>query len=109
MIPNEFHLVYELKEDFGGIPFSLMHYLCVKSIVDVNKPKVINYYYKYEPTGKWWDLARPYLNLVQIEPPEEIFGNKIYHVAHQTDVIRLQLILEYGGIINGKNIILYTK
>lgn len=99
MIPKIVHLVYGLKKDFGNIPFSLMHYLCVKSIVDVHKPDIINYYYRYEPTGKWWDLAKPYLNLEQIEPPKEIFGNKIYHVAHQTDVIRLQLILEYGGIV----------
>ena len=26
------------------------------------KPDVVNFYYKYEPTGEWWEKAKPYLN-----------------------------------------------
>ena len=97
-IPNIVHLMYGFAEDFGGKPFSLVHYLCIKSLCDLNKPDVVNFYYKYEPTGEWWEKAKPYLNLVEIEPPTEIFGNPLMHVAHQADIVRLQALIADGGI-----------
>lgn len=98
MIPNIFHFCYGFTKDFGGKPFSLVHYLAVKSAYDVNKPDDIFFYYKYEPEGEWWEKAKKIINLVQIDPPEEIFGNKLYHVAHKSDVWRLNTLIEFGGI-----------
>jgi len=51
MIPNIIHFIYGLKEDFGGIPFSLVHYLAIKSACEVNRPEQINFYFRYEPKG----------------------------------------------------------
>lgn len=97
-IPNIFHFVFGLSEDFGGKAWSMCHYLSVKSAIELNKPDKAYFYYKHKPTGKWWDLIEDQLDLVQIEPPTEIFGNPLLHVAHQTGVIRLQVLLEEGGI-----------
>ena len=97
-IPNKLHFVFGLSEDFGGKPWSLCHYLSVKSAIEVNKPEKAYFYYKHKPSGKWWDLIEDQLDLVQIEPPTEIFGRPLLHVAHQTGVIRLQVLLEEGGI-----------
>ncbi len=98
MIPNIFHFCYGLQKDFGGKPFSLVHFLAIKSAYELNKPDLIHFYYKYEPSGEWWERAKSLVILKQIEPPEEIYGKKLYHVAHKSDVVRLKKLIEYGGI-----------
>ena len=98
MIPNKFHFIFGLEEDFGGKPFGLLHYIAIKSAHDLNDPEEMNFYYKYEPSGEYWDKAKQYLNLVKVEPPEEVFGNKLVHMAHKADIIRLQALYEQGGI-----------
>lgn len=98
MIPNVFHFMYGFVPDFNKQPFSLVHYLAVKSAAVINEPDVINFYYKYEPSGEWWEKAKPYLNLIKIEPPTEVFGAPLYHPAHQADVVRLQIMIEQGGV-----------
>jgi hypothetical protein len=98
MIPNILHFVFGMAPDFGGKPFSLVHYLSIKSAVDLNKPEKVFFHYQYEPSGDWWEKIKPCLTLNQIEAPAEIFGNMLYHVAHQADVVRLQMLHKYGGI-----------
>jgi len=98
VIPNIIHFVFGLCEDFGGRPFSLVHYLAVKSAYDCNRPEVIYLHYAHQPSGEWWDRAKPYLTLIQLDPPKEIFGKPLLHYAHVSDIIRLEVLLKYGGI-----------
>jgi hypothetical protein len=55
-------------------------------------------HHQYEPTGEWFEKARPYLSLNKISAPDSIQGNKLHHVAHQADIVRLQMLQQYGGI-----------
>lgn len=98
MIPNMLHFVFGMAADFGGKPFSLVHYLSMKSAVELNKPVTAYFHYQYEPEGEWWERAKPLLILNKITAPESIMGNKLYHVAHKADVVRLQVLKESGGI-----------
>lgn len=98
MIPNILHFVFGMAPDFGGKPFSLVHYLSVKSAVELNRPEAAFFYYQYEPQGEWWEKAKPLLELNKITAPESIMGNKLYHVAHKADVVRLEVLKETGGI-----------
>ncbi len=98
MIPNIFHFVFGMAPDFGGKPFSLAHYLSVKSAVTLNKPAAAYFHYQYEPEGPWWEQAKPLLALNQIKAPEQFMGRAIRHVAHKADVVRLQVLKETGGI-----------
>ena len=98
MIPRVFHFIFGLAENFDGKPFSFIHYMAVKSALARNPEFSANFYCKFEPSGMFWDVAKRYLNVIQIEPPSEIFGNKLFHVAHVSDVIRLQRLEEEGGI-----------
>jgi Glycosyltransferase sugar-binding region containing DXD motif len=98
MIPNIFHFVFGMKPDFGGKPFNMVHYLAVKSAAELNQPDKMILHYQYEPTGEWFEKARPYLVLNKIVAPESIHGNKLHHVAHQADIVRLQMLQEHGGI-----------
>lgn len=55
-------------------------------------------YYKYKPVGPFWDLIEPHLTLIEIDPPEDIFGNKLTHFAHKADIVRLYALKGSGGI-----------
>ena len=98
MIPNIFHFVFGMSPDFGGKPFSLVHYLAVRSAVELNKPEAALFHYQYEPAGEWWEKAKPLLQLNKISAPDSVSGNKLYHVAHKADVVRLRALKETGGI-----------
>ena len=96
MIPKIFHFIFGLKEQKKE--FSIIYYLALKSCLSVNNPDKINFYYKYEPYGSYWDKIKHKLNLIKVDPPTEIFGIPIKHYAHQADIIRLQALIEEGGI-----------
>jgi hypothetical protein len=87
-----------MKADFGGKPWSLMHYVCVASAIRHLKPEAVHFYYEYEPSGPWWDLTKPLVTPVKIEAPREIFGRPVSHPAHRAGVVRLQKLIEHGGI-----------
>src|SRR5882757_1288741 len=98
MIPNIIHFVFTNSPRLGGKPFSLTHYVAIKSAYAVNKPHKIYLHCEYEPSGEWWELIKPLVTINKVKLPDEIFGNPIFHMAHQADVIRLQILTEMGGI-----------
>ena len=98
MIPNIIHFIYGLDPSFGGKPFMFFHYLAIKSAFEINKPDKIYFVCEYEPQTEWFEKAKRYIEIVKIISPKNIFGNPLCHYAHQSDVIRLERLLEYGGI-----------
>lgn len=97
-IPKILHYTFGMAPDFGGKPWSLIHHVCLKSAVERIKPDKVNFYCQFEPTTPWWSLSRELLTVVKIEAPQEIFGRPLKHVAHQSDVVRLQRLIAEGGI-----------
>ncbi len=87
-----------MSPDFGGKPWSLVHHICVSSAIAHIKPDKVRVAYAHEPTGPWWDLTRKMVTPVRIEAPTEILGRPLYHVARKADVVRLQALIEHGGI-----------
>lgn len=99
MIPNIIHFIYGMEPGFGKKEFCLVHYLAVKSAYLTNKPDKIYLYYCYEPKQNiWWEKTKEFAELEQIDPPLEIYGNKLLHVAHKADVVRLRQLIDRGGI-----------
>jgi len=98
MIPNFIHFVFGLNSDFGDKGFSFVHYLAVVSAWKVNRPENIFFHYCYEPNGIWWENAKPYLSLNRINSPTKIFDRPLEHYAHKADVVRLEVLMKYGGI-----------
>ena len=98
MIPNIIHFIFGLKPDYGKIPFSIVHFLAVKSAVELNKPTVAYFHYQYEPQGEWWERTKPLVTLNKMTAPDSILGRPLYHFAHKADVFRLQILKEMGGI-----------
>jgi len=97
-IPRILHYVFGLAPDFGGKPWSLVHYACVSSAIRWIKPEAVTLYYEFEPSGPWWDLTKPLLKPIQIVAPQEIFGNPLLHFSHRADIVRLSKLMEHGGI-----------
>ena len=87
-----------MAADFGFKPWSLVHYACLRSAVERIKPEEVIFHTEYEPRGPWWELTRPFVTLNRIRAPREVFGNPLLHPAHRADIVRLQALLERGGI-----------
>jgi len=92
-IPSIFHFIF-----VGGRPFSFIHYLAVLTANKVNRPECIYFHHTELPTGVWWEKARMMLTLHKVEPIHEIYGNPIKYPAHMADVIRMQMLQQFGGV-----------
>ncbi|VVB72337.1 Glycosyltransferase sugar-binding region containing DXD motif protein [uncultured archaeon] len=105
IIPNQFHFIFGLQEQKE--PFHLVHYLCIESCRQVNQPDKIYFYYHFKPYGRYWDMIKKHLTLqyVDLNPIISDFSYrgknrscKKYRYAHHSDFIRLQKLIELGGI-----------
>jgi hypothetical protein len=94
-IPNVIHFCFGLRPDAS---FGFLEYLAIKSAYEINRREQILMHYQHECSGPWWDKAKEIVTLNHVEAPKEIFGRPLLHFAHQSDVIRLQMLREHGGI-----------
>jgi hypothetical protein len=97
-IPKVIHFCFGMRRDFGGRPFSFVHYLAVKSAFEVHRPEAIRLHYAYEPSGKWWRCAKKYLEARRVRCARTVFGKPLVHYAHRADVLRLDILSRQGGI-----------
>ena len=92
-------MVFGLSNDFGNKPFHLIHNIAIKSAHSIIKPDKIFLYCKYEPeNNKYWEDIKSIVEIVKVEPVDKIFDNQIEHCAHKTDILRLEKLIEIGGI-----------
>lgn len=112
MIPKHLHFIYifgSTPENTGGNSsapqprdptkgWGLSHYVCIRSAIEKIRPDKVSFYLAGTPSGPWWDLTRPFVDIVEIDPPEQIFGRPVRRYAHKADVIRLERLLKHGGI-----------
>lgn len=97
-VPNHLHFVFGLRPDFGGRPFSLIHYLALRSAVMVNRPDKVTLWYAHEPQGRWWEMACELAERRTIDAFDSFHNVPREHYAHRADVARLQILYDYGGI-----------
>lgn len=109
-IPQAFHFVFGLRPQTE--PLHVVHYLCLESCRRVYRPDAIHFHYLHEPQGAWWERIRPYLTLHRIDGKPRVTDSPRYRdteegrfiqkaglaYAHEADFIRLEALLEYGGI-----------
>ena len=103
-IPNIAHFVFGLQEQLQ--PFHLLHYLAIESCRKIMRPDTIYLHYHHLPFGVFWDELRPYLTLKQVDLANEVvyadyddeLVPKQYRYAHHADFVRLDALIEYGGI-----------
>jgi hypothetical protein len=92
------HFCFGMTSDFGGRPFGFSHYLAVRSAWEVLRPAAMVMHYCHQPTGEWWERARPMLQLHQVRAIEGIYGFPAKHPAHRADIVRLAALIAMGGV-----------
>ncbi|KAK4538377.1 hypothetical protein CDCA_CDCA17G4402 [Cyanidium caldarium] len=97
-VPNTVHFIYGLSEHAENRTFGLMHYLVVKAAHDAIQPDHIYLHYRHQPQGTWYSRAREYLTPMAL--PNEPLPHNLseLHYAHESDVLRLLLLMKHGGI-----------
>jgi glycosyltransferase involved in cell wall biosynthesis len=104
-IPRQFIFIYGLKKQLQ--PFHLCHFLSIESCFLVHRPERILFFYHYQPFGPYWELAKRRVVPVRIPRDHRIsffrYGLKNrscwkYRYAHQSDFIRLEKLIEHGGV-----------
>jgi len=103
-IPNQVHFVWGLKEE--PEPFHLVHYLCIESCRQIQRPERMFLHCNHRPYGRYWELVEPSLTVVPVEPTPELLGvdydeqrvPRRYRYAHHADFVRLDALIEHGGI-----------
>ena len=95
-IPKIVHFVYGLRDPNPTL--DLIHYTAIKAAHDVLKPDKIMFHYHYMPVGDNFERARPLLTLNKVPLVEKVFDRPVSHYAHRADVVRLQVLEEFGGI-----------
>jgi len=100
MIPSVFHFVY-IKER----PWKLHHFLSVSSAVFRSGADKVVLWCDEEPEGEYWEMTEPLVEVQRVKAPTEIFGKPITQPAHKSDVIRLQVLIEHGGIYADTDVI----
>ncbi len=105
-VPNIVHFIFGLEENFGHIKFGFIHYLAVLGAAVHIHPDEVRLHYLYQPSGEWWDCARPHLKLVKEDDVTEVYGKPMkMKVAHKADIIRMRIMREEGGIYLDSDVI----
>lgn len=95
-VPNVIHYIW-----FGNMTFDFIYFVSIYSAHKYQKPCLIFLYYELLPSGTWWNLLRKIVDnivLVKMRPPMMISGKMIKFVQHKSDIVRLKILKEYGGI-----------
>ncbi|XP_048258772.1 uncharacterized protein LOC124123782 [Haliotis rufescens] len=99
VVPNIVHITW-----YGGPKrntFLFHHFVSLLAIHKFLKPKVILFWFDLLPEGVYWDQATdgfPEIVLVYRAPPTTILGQEVHVPEHQSDVIRIEAVMEFGGI-----------
>ena len=80
-VPKVFHFVFGLKKQVQ--PFSLMHYLALRSCLEVNRPQSLHMHYRHMPWGPLWEHIQTYLELRRLPQAIPRGGTTMGTVPHR--------------------------
>ncbi|CAG8694437.1 20098_t:CDS:1, partial [Cetraspora pellucida] len=96
-VPKILHYVY-LNEDPNNLPFSFIHWLAFTSSIETIKPEKTYFHCIHEPKTYWYQLIKPKLTIMKTRIVTEIFGNPVNVIQHKSDIIRMEVLRDSGGI-----------
>jgi hypothetical protein len=97
IVPN---IVHWISPGPDGELMAFWQYLNALSIVDVIKPDIFYFHHTAGalPSGAWWNKTKCLLTLVPHPEVTRVFHHDVLHIAHKSDVLRLKVLYQYGGI-----------
>lgn len=95
-VPKIFHFIWFSK----GRGFNMIHYLCIKSAYNHHPGYKFKLHCDAAPPADnfWFQKIKPFVIVDIREPVEEINGHPVQFFQHKADVLRLDVLLEEGGI-----------
>lgn len=93
--PRIIHFVL-ISEECTELP--LVYYVAIKSAKLRNPDYTVLLHTNVLPTGILFELLEASIQLRIVDEPHAIFGREIMRVQHKVDVLRLQILIEHGGI-----------
>lgn len=103
-IPRIAHFVYGLRPQTE--PFHLLHYVAIESCRRLVRPEAIYVHCHHLPYGAYWDAIRPRVTLRRVPLVQEVheasYSERLvpeaYRYAHHADFVRLDALIEHGGL-----------
>ncbi|XP_041360399.1 uncharacterized protein LOC121376553 [Gigantopelta aegis] len=95
-VPNVVHYVW-----FSRNVMDVFGFLSILSVQRFLKPCVILVHADVLPHGPYWKhVLRLVPNIVHVhrQAPETIYGKRFGYVQHKSDIARIELLTEYGGV-----------
>jgi len=105
-VPKVLHFIFGLSSDFGGKPFGLVHHLVIRAALRSVQPELAMFHHAHEPSGEWWEKTKQLVHLRKVKSPTAIHGHPLRRFAHQADVLRLELLLQFGGVYMDMDVLL---
>ena len=97
LVPNIGHMIW-----IGGGPMNFVFYLSVLSLLHVVEVDTVYIHGDKEPAGEYWQQLRNNTRIKFITrlPPYNIYQGVIepYYRALMSDIIRVDLMIKYGGV-----------
>ncbi|CAG8810106.1 15496_t:CDS:1, partial [Cetraspora pellucida] len=103
-VPKILHYVY-LNEDPNNLPFNFIQWLAYTSAIETIKPEKTYFHCIHEPKTYWYQLIKPKLSIMKTRIVTEIFGNRVDIIQHKSDIIRMEVLRDFGGIYLDNDII----
>ena len=98
-IPNIIHFVMIHKVPETANPLTFMQMIAIMSAAAANEPLSLYLHTNAEPYGQWWEFLRPLVTVRFISEIPTSWGSKpIIQGAHLSDRVRMDILLEEGGI-----------
>jgi hypothetical protein len=101
---NKVDTVNDLLKDM-----KIHHFLAMTSAVNILNVDVIFIHTDCPPTGFYWEKiltnGGSKIKIIKRSPPVEIWNQKIEKVEHLSDVARLEILIEVGGIYGDDDLV----
>lgn len=104
LVPNITHVAW-----YGMVRrrFRFHHYISLRSILTELRPHVLLFWFDSLPDGEWFSAILHFARdstpstrifFVHRRGPEQIYERRVVAPEHQSDVVRLEALLQFGGI-----------
>lgn len=98
-----YHFIFGLQKKFGNKPFGYFHYLAIKSCyLTQNKPTIWMHILHEPKNNAWWEKAKEYFQIKKYDVlPNIVYAcnnQKVLRIQHQSDIFRLLILKEHGGV-----------
>jgi len=98
-----YHFIFGLDPVFANKPFEFFHYLCLKSCyITQDKPQIWMHIIHEPQNNIWWEKSKEFFKIIRYEKLPDLCytcnGLDVYRPEHRSDIFRLLLLQEYGGV-----------